>query len=92
MDFKTLLKTFGMIFLAELGDKTQIATFALAAETESRPAVFLGAASALVLTSFLAVVFGSMASRLVPANYVRIGAAVLFIALGFWMLLFPEGK
>lgn len=92
MDLKTLLTTFGIIFLAELGDKTQLATFAFAAETKSRLAVFLGSASALVLTSFLAVIFGSIASRFVSANYVRIGAAVLFIVLGFWMLLIPESK
>ena len=91
MDFKVLLTTFGMIFLAELGDKTQLATFAFAAESESRLAVFLGSAGALVLTSLLAVVFGSVVSRLVPANYVKIGAGALFVVLGLLMILFPGG-
>ena len=50
MDFKVMLTTFGMIFLAELGDKTQIATFCFAAESKSRLAIFLGSASALILT------------------------------------------
>ena len=92
MDLKVLFTTFGMIFLAELGDKTQLATFAFASNSESPLAVFLGSAGALVLTSLLAVVFGSVVSRMVPANYIKIGAGGLFILLGLWMLLFPGGK
>ena len=92
MDFKTMFTTFGMIFLAELGDKTQLATFGFAAESKSRLAVFLGSAGALVVTSLLAVVFGSVVSRLIPANYIKIGAGGLFVLLGLWMLLFPGGK
>ena len=92
MDLKIFLTTFGMIFLAELGDKTQLATLAFAIESRSRLSVFLGSAVALVLTSLLAVTFGAAISRLVPANYMKIGAGLLFIILGLWMLLFPEGK
>jgi len=92
MDLKVLLTTFGMIFLAELGDKTQLATFAFAAESKSQLAVFLGSAGALVLTSFLAVVLGSGVSKLVPANYIKTGAGVLFVLLGLWMILLPGGK
>ena len=85
MDLKILLTTFWMIFLAELGVKTQLATFAFAAESKTRLAVFLGSAGALVLTSMLAVVFGSALSRLVPANYIRMGAGALFVLIGLWM-------
>ena len=92
MDLKVLLTTFGMIFLAELGDKTQLATFSFAAESKSRLAVFLGSAGALVLTSLLAVVLGSGMSRLVPANYIKLGAGALFVLLGLWMILSPGGK
>jgi putative Ca2+/H+ antiporter (TMEM165/GDT1 family) len=87
MDFKVLFTTFGMIFLAELGDKTQLATLSFAAESESRLAVFLGSAGALVLTSLLAVVVGAGLGRLVPTNYVKTGAGVLFILLGIWMVV-----
>ena len=92
MDFKLLLTTFGMVFLAELGDKTQLATFCFAAEHKSRLTVFLGSASALVLTSLLAAVLGCEASKVIPANYVKMGAGILFIILGLWMICFPGGK
>ncbi|RLF39893.1 MAG: hypothetical protein DRN21_02995 [Thermoplasmata archaeon] len=92
MDLKVMFTTFGMIFLAELGDKTQLATFCFAAESQSRLAVFLGSAAALVLTSFLAVICGSFVCRLIPANYIRIGAGTLFVVMGLWMLLVSGGK
>ena len=92
MDFKTVFTTFGMIFLAELGDKTQLATFTFAAESSSRWAVFVGSAGALVLTSLLGVVFGSVVHKLVPPQMIKTGAAVLFIVLGLWMLIFPGEK
>ena len=87
MDLKVLFTTFGMVFLAELGDKTQLATFAFAAETKSPLMVFLGAAAALVVTSLIAVIFGSVLSNLIPSNYIKIGAGVLFVLIGIWMLI-----
>jgi putative Ca2+/H+ antiporter (TMEM165/GDT1 family) len=92
MDLKLLLTTFGMVFLAELGDKTQLATFCFAAESKSRLAVFVGAASALVLTSLLAVLMGCAATKLIPTNYIKVGAGIIFIVLGLWMVCFPGGK
>ena len=92
MDMRVMLTTFGMIFLAELGDKTQLATFAFAAESKSRLSVFFGAAGALVLTSLLAVIFGSAVSRLISPNYINTGAGVLFVLLGLWMILSPGGR
>ena len=92
MEFKTLFMTFAMVFLAELGDKTQLATLAFAAESKSKLAVFLGSAGALLLTSLLAVVFGSALNRLIPVAYIKTGAGVIFVLLGLWILLFPGGK
>ena len=82
MDFKILLTTFGLIFLAELGDKTQLATFCFSADCDSRISVFLGSAGALVLSSLIAVVFGAGISRVIPANYIRIGAGIFFCHSG----------
>ncbi|NCO59133.1 MAG: hypothetical protein COZ70_06040 [Deltaproteobacteria bacterium CG_4_8_14_3_um_filter_51_11] len=87
MDLKIMLTTFGMVFLAELGDKTQLATFAFSADSNSRLSVFLGSASALVLTSLLAVVFGALMGKIIPPAYLRMGAGVLFLVLGVWMLV-----
>jgi putative Ca2+/H+ antiporter (TMEM165/GDT1 family) len=92
MDIKVVLMTFGMIFLAELGDKTQLATFTFAAESKSRFAVFIGSAGALVLTSLLAVLLGSVIARVVPTNYIKVASGVLFVVLGVWMIVSSGGR
>ena len=84
---KTFLMTFGLIFLAELGDKTQLATMLLAAQNKSPWSVFLGAATALILSSVLGVLLGGILTRLVPQAYIQSGAGVLFILLGALLLL-----
>jgi len=86
MDWKLILTAFGTLFLAELGDKTQLATLLLAARTSKPLPVFLGAASALVLITLLAVLFGEAATRVVPVAYIRKGAAGAFILIGLLML------
>jgi Ca2+/H+ antiporter, TMEM165/GDT1 family len=87
MDWKLLLTTFGAVFVAELGDKTQLATLSLASGKVSRLAVFLGSAGALVCTSLLAVLAGAAISRYVPPIYLRRAAGVIFIVLGGLYLL-----
>jgi putative Ca2+/H+ antiporter (TMEM165/GDT1 family) len=87
IDWKLLASTFGLIFVAELGDKTQLATLGLAAGGKSKLAVFLGAALALAATSAIAVVFGSALSRVVPTEWIERGAGVLFIVIGIFYLL-----
>jgi len=86
MDIKLFLTTFGLVFLAELGDKTQLATFCFSADCDSKVSVFLGSAGALVLSSLIAVVFGAAVSRVVPANYIKIGAGIFFVLVGVWTL------
>ena len=82
MDWKLLATTFGAVFIAELGDKTQLATLSLATGKVNRLSVFLGSASALVCTSLLAVLAGEIISRYVPPQYLRRGAGAIFIVLG----------
>jgi putative Ca2+/H+ antiporter (TMEM165/GDT1 family) len=86
MDLRMLLTTFGVVFLAELGDKTQLATLGLAASGRSRLAVFLGGSAALVLTTAIAVVLGEGLVQLVPALWIRRAAGVLFLVMGVLFL------
>ncbi|MBI3178648.1 MAG: TMEM165/GDT1 family protein [Deltaproteobacteria bacterium] len=87
MDWKLFASTFAAIFVAEIGDKTQLATLSLASGGSSRWPVFLGAALALVATSASAVVFGEGLSRVIPPIWLRRGAGVLFLILGALFLL-----
>ena len=87
MDWKLLATTFGAVFVAELGDKTQLATLSLSSGKVNRLSVFLGSASALVCTSLIAVLAGDLISRWIPPQYIRRGAGALFIALGLLYIL-----
>ena len=91
MDWRTSLTAFAMIFLAELGDKTQLTTMVMAAQTRSPVAVFLGAAAALVLTSLLGVAFGEAITRVVPVRLIRSVAGAFFVVVGI-LLLVSRGK
>ncbi len=87
---KVVLSSFAMIFLAELGDKTQLAVFSLAIESRYPWAVLLGAGVALVLSSLLAVLLASVVGKSIPDAWtraVRIGAGGLFILVGLWTIL-----
>jgi Ca2+/H+ antiporter, TMEM165/GDT1 family len=87
INVQVLFSTFAMIFLAELGDKTQISTFAFASESHSPLSVFLGAALALVCSSFLGVVLGGLVGRFVPEKIMKFVAAVVFLGFGVWTLV-----
>jgi putative Ca2+/H+ antiporter (TMEM165/GDT1 family) len=73
--------TFASIFLAELGDKTQLSTFAIAAESDHVLEVFVGAAIALMLTSFLGVVAGKWLSRFVKPELLDTLGGLCFLGL-----------
>ncbi|HUW31223.1 MAG TPA: TMEM165/GDT1 family protein [Planctomycetota bacterium] len=92
MDLKIILTTFAAVFLAELGDKTQLATFCLAGNC-SRASVFIGAASALVLTSLIAVLLGGLLQQqsFIKPIWIRRIAAAVFIIIGIVMLFGKEG-
>lgn len=82
MDWKVLGATFASIFVAELGDKTQLATLTLSAGSRSRVSVFLGAALALVLTSLIGVVSGDLVARVISPVWLQRLAGVVFLVLG----------
>jgi len=85
---KNLLPIFVSVFLAELSDKTQLATLLFATDQQlSRVGVFVAASAALVVSTFLAVVFGELIGKIISPNTLRVGAACGFIAIGVWMLV-----
>ncbi len=87
VNWQVLGSAFLMIFLAELGDKTQISTFAFASESKSPLSVFLGAALALVCSSFIGVVLGGVVGKFVPDRIMKFVAAAVFIGFGAWTLV-----
>jgi putative Ca2+/H+ antiporter (TMEM165/GDT1 family) len=88
MDFKILSTVFTSVFIAELGDKTQLATMLFASDKDaSKLTVFLGAAAALVVTSAIGVAAGSILSNYVSEKVLQYIAGVGFIAIGVWTLV-----
>ena len=82
-----LASIFAAIFLAELGDKTQIATLLFATDRSLSPfLVFLAAAGALTLSSGIAVLIGSQAAALVEALPLKLIAGIAFVAIGAWSI------
>ena len=87
MDWKIFGTAFVTLFLAELGDKTQLAVITMTASTDSKIAVFVGASAALVVVTLLGVLVGGVLSQYVPAEWLQRIVAVAFIAIGVLMLI-----
>jgi putative Ca2+/H+ antiporter (TMEM165/GDT1 family) len=87
MDLRVFATVFATIFIAELGDKTQLATLLYAAEAENpKLTVFAASACALVLTSALGVLGGVIISQYVTPKALSWVAGVGFIAIGLWTI------
>jgi putative Ca2+/H+ antiporter (TMEM165/GDT1 family) len=82
--------TFLTVFLAELGDKTQLATVALSGTSRSPLLVFIGSASALVLASLIGALAGGSLSRLVPTEGLQLAAAAGFLLIGARLVWWGE--
>jgi len=82
LNLRLIISTFVMIFLAELGDKTQISIFALAANRKAFLSVLIGAVGALILTTVIAASLGAAVGRFVPEKIIKIVAAGVFIGFG----------
>jgi putative Ca2+/H+ antiporter (TMEM165/GDT1 family) len=88
MHWTVLGTVFTSVFIAELGDKTQLATMLFAADKDaSKVTVFVGAALALIVTSALGVVAGTFLSNYVSEKLLHYVAGIGFIAIGIWTLL-----
>jgi Ca2+/H+ antiporter, TMEM165/GDT1 family len=87
MDWRVFLTTFGVIFLAEMGDKTQLAAMTMAAQSNRPWAVFIGSALALTAVSAIGVVVGSVIGNYIPLVWIKRAAAVAFIVIGVLILM-----
>jgi putative Ca2+/H+ antiporter (TMEM165/GDT1 family) len=87
MDWRVILTTFGIIFLAEMGDKTQIAAMTMAAEKKRPWAVFLGASLALAAVSAIGVIVGTALGNYLPLEWIKRVAGLAFIVIGILVLL-----
>ncbi|MGH3440650.1 MAG: TMEM165/GDT1 family protein [Nitriliruptorales bacterium] len=81
MDWRAFVTVFGAIFLAELGDKTQLAVLSFTTSM-SRVSVLLGASLALVASTVLAVAVGQALLQVMPAEWLRLVGALIFLAVG----------
>jgi putative Ca2+/H+ antiporter (TMEM165/GDT1 family) len=88
MDWKVLGLVFGTVFVAELGDKTQLATLLFATDKAANKwLIFVGASLALIATSAIGVVAGSTIANFISERGLRLSAGALFIIIGVWTLL-----
>jgi putative Ca2+/H+ antiporter (TMEM165/GDT1 family) len=93
MDWKVFGTVFGTVFLAELGDKTQLATLLFASKSAaSLWTIFFAAASALVITSAIGVAAGAVVSQYVNPKYLSYAAGAGFILIGLWTVYQAGGS
>jgi putative Ca2+/H+ antiporter (TMEM165/GDT1 family) len=84
-NLKVLLSTFALLFVAELGDKTQLAVITMTAKHKMPLWVFIGAVAALAVVTGLGVLGGELLTRLVPTGILHKIAAVGFVVMGVLM-------
>jgi putative Ca2+/H+ antiporter (TMEM165/GDT1 family) len=87
MDWKVFVTVFGTVFVAELGDKTQLATLLFASKNAvALWTIFFAASAALVLTSAIGVAAGALVSQYVNPRYLSYAAGIGFIVIGAWTI------
>ena len=84
--FSILITTFSTIFLAELGDKTQLATLMLSAQSGRPLIIFIGAALALISTSLLGVLIGRWIANNLPRQSFTVVSGIIMLSLGLYLV------
>ena len=87
MELPLLVSTFATVFLAELGDKTQLAIVTISGTSTRSGAVFAGSALALVFASLLGAAAGGSLSSVIPANTLQLAASVGFLVIGLRLVI-----
>ncbi|SNS54317.1 Uncharacterized protein family UPF0016 [Anaerovirgula multivorans] len=83
---RIIVTTFFIVFVAELGDKTQLQTMLLATQSRSIWPVFIGASLALILSSLIGVFAGTFLSKYIPTHYLQTAAGIAFVIIGILTL------
>ena len=87
MDLKIMATVFGIVFLAELGDKTQLATMLIASKSpDNLIAVFVGASAALIVASSIGVLAGGIISQYISPKQLSYVAGAGFLLIGVWTI------
>ena len=81
-----LFTTFITVFLAEMGDKTQLTTITLSSTTNKPLAVFIGSSIALILATLLGALAGGSIANLIPAYLLKLLSGIVFLIIGFNLL------
>ena len=84
--FRTFITTFSAVFVAELGDKTQLATLMLSAQSGKPIIIFAAAALALVLTSLLGVIIGQWIANNLPRQRFTVISGIIMLSLGIYLV------
>ncbi len=87
MDLKVMMATFAAVFFAELADKTQLVGISMASKSGKPLSVFLGSVGGYMLVTLISVILGGTLGHYIKPEYLRIGGAVIFIAMGVLMFL-----
>jgi len=88
LEYKVLFTVFIAVFIAELGDKTQLATLLFAADKEvNKFTVFVGASLALIVASGIGVFAGSIITQFISEKQLHYFAGIGFVGIGIWTLL-----
>lgn len=86
MNTKILIATFLALFLAELGDKTQLAVITMSAQYKAPFTVFIGGSLALIMVTFIGAYAGSFITKYVPVKYLHLGTGTFFVLIGISIL------
>ena len=86
LNWQVFLLAFTTLFIAEMGDKTQLAVFSLVADSKAPVAVFLGASVALTAVTLIGVLFGGLVTKIIPVHFLKVGSGLLFMGIGIYIL------
>lgn len=86
MDWQLFFVTFGTVFLSELGDKSQLATLSISSNSKALRYVFIGSASALLLSSLIGVLLGDSMAEIIPTKFLKAIAAAIFAFMAIKVL------